>query len=611
MAVMPLPANNNASSSSSPTPASAASTPAPQQPTYTTAGTIYNPNSSQPLQPPARRGRSTKWNVGVNQTELCLFPKAVLAGLTMKAVANGRASTGMQQYAPLQQNSDRAVSPLSTSEHGSMGIALPSQTPRLNTGNHSTTQTHSLAQKENVNASETTKERLDNTVDGDGNGLVGSTTEQHAEEADDDHAGPPAHLLSMSINGLKSLASYPNPCQKDAQKLLKPTVDLAAPKALTAPVLGFPAAGTQKVPPKDEVTGVRGPPGLTLLRPSHIDGVSNVTATQNKLFPISMTRSPSPASGLENVMTPPSSASASSTRSGPAPLTAGPPGQRQYRPLAYDSMVKTFQSGLETMEQPLEYVEGTGNSNNASAGAEMVDSGLGANIPRAYSLPETFTTASLIQTPPPSSEAVCSDEPSEPKKKSLLAELVETSEPDGSPVRNNTGISAYVDGPAWDQGYDYAAYYAQARQRYGGGYYLSSVDASGQRGSIWNDSQLRTERGWYAGSHLLGKTMEEIVAEENYRKRRCVFGAIGDGRPKPSGKKEYPRISIEEANSITTPEHAEPLLRMMYGSLLQAVEEGKLGTEFYKWAEEQDKKYDGKVSVGKTAAKEHIEVEAE
>ena len=49
----------------------------------------------------------------------------------------------------------------------------------------------------------------------------------------------------------------------------------------------------------------------------------------------------------------------------------------------------------------------------------------------------------------------------------------------------------------------------------------------------------------------------------------------------------------------------------MYGSLLQAVEEGKLSTEFYKWAEEQDRKYDGKVCVGKTASDAYTEVEAE
>src|SRR5690625_3388660 len=98
MAALPSSGTNIASSPSPASAASAASTPAPQQqPTYTTAGTIYNPNSSQPLQPPARRGRATKWNVGSNQTDLCLFPKAVLAGLTMKAAANGR-TTGMQQY---------------------------------------------------------------------------------------------------------------------------------------------------------------------------------------------------------------------------------------------------------------------------------------------------------------------------------------------------------------------------------------------------------------------------------------------------------------------------------------------------------------------------------
>ncbi|GJN81349.1 hypothetical protein PLIIFM63780_004882 [Purpureocillium lilacinum] len=611
MAALPSSGPNIASSPSPASAASAASSPAPQQqPTYTTAGTIYNPNSSQPLQPPARRGRATKWNVGNNQTDLCLFPKAVLAGLTMKAAANGR-TTGMQQYAPLQQNSDRAVSPLSISEHGSMGIALVSQTPRLHAGNLST-QSHSLAHKENVIASEAANENSDNTTDSGGHDFAGHVSEQHGDGVDDDNTAPPAHLLSMSINGLKSLASYPNPCQKDAQKLLKPSVDLAATKASTTPVLGFPVTGIQKVPPQDEATGMRGVPGLNLLRSSLFDATGNIGSTQQGLFSLPTTRSPSPASGLERAMTPPSSSSASSTRSGPAPLTAGPPGQRQYRPFAYDSMAKGFQSAFETLEQPLEYADGNGNSNTASMGTEMFSNGPGTNIPRAYTLRESFNTASLIQTPPPSAERLEQDEQTGTKEKSLLLQLVETSEPDGPPVRINTGMSPYVDGPAWDQDINCGDCYTQSQSFYGNGYYSYVPGMCSHSASVWNDREEIIRRGWYAGSHLLGKGMNEIIAENNYRRRRCAFGAIGDGRPKPSGKKkEYPRISVEEANRITTPEHAEPLLRMMYGSLLQAVEEGKLSTEFYKWAEEQDRKYDGKVCVGKTASDAYTEVEAE
>ncbi|KLO82001.1 Uncharacterized protein Y057_13185 [Fusarium fujikuroi] len=93
--------------------------------TYTTAGTPYNPSTSQPLQPPARRGRSLKWPAGLPTAGLSLLPKSVLATLPLKA--GSRPST-LQQYSP-QTPYDRASSPLNDTDHRC--INMSAQVPRI------------------------------------------------------------------------------------------------------------------------------------------------------------------------------------------------------------------------------------------------------------------------------------------------------------------------------------------------------------------------------------------------------------------------------------------------------------------------------------------------
>ncbi|KAJ6444008.1 nuclear pore [Purpureocillium lavendulum] len=604
MTVLPSSEKNNASSP--PSSASAASTPAPRQPTYTTAGTIYNPNSSQPLQPPARRGRATRWNgVGVNQTGLCLFPKAVLAGLTLKTATNGR-TTSMPQYSPLQQNSDRAVSPLSTYEHSTMGVALAPQAPRLRHGNVSPAP---VPKETVIHDADAAKGHIP-TADGNGHDCSGKVDDQQEETDKEGRSGHTAHLMSMSMNALQNLASYPNPAQKDAQKLLKPSVDMAAAKH----PLCCPAPASYPLYPLqqrvDEGTGTKGGSGLSSLRPSQVDGTNKNVAIPTGLLPIS--RSSSPASSLEQVMTPTSSASSSSVLGAPAPLTAGPPGQRQYRPVTYDSMMKHFQPANQTPVQLAEHMSAVKYANETGFRAEARDDHFGPvkTVP-PLSLRKYFDGNELIKDPSsPETQP-------EPQKKSLLTELVETSEPDGPPVRRNTGASSYVDGPAWHQGASSAVSPLQLRRPmlvrppFGSGYYAPMPAFVGPNDPIRNARQQRIDQDWYAGSDRLGKSMDEIAAEAEHRRRQCRFGAVGDGRPKPAPKTEYPPIPVDLANRIPTPKHTEVLMNMALDSLVHAVDEGNLGSAFYKWAEEMDRKYGGKVCAGKTGEDDDAETETE
>lgn len=97
--------------------------------TYTTAGTRYNPSSSQPLQPPARRGRM-RWNLQPAASSLELFPRNFVESVQLGS-GLGRNQT-VQDYAPLQQNNDRAMSPADEAEQAN-NTTPPVGTPAAST----------------------------------------------------------------------------------------------------------------------------------------------------------------------------------------------------------------------------------------------------------------------------------------------------------------------------------------------------------------------------------------------------------------------------------------------------------------------------------------------
>jgi hypothetical protein len=112
---------------------------APMQTTYTTAGTIYNPSSSQRLQPPARRGRLLKAtsefdNLKFVNPPLPRHQPDALHRLYMsESLAQTQPPPDQQiSYEPLQQNYDRAVSPVNGQDqaHGmSWSMGMQSSAP--------------------------------------------------------------------------------------------------------------------------------------------------------------------------------------------------------------------------------------------------------------------------------------------------------------------------------------------------------------------------------------------------------------------------------------------------------------------------------------------------
>ncbi|KAK6085397.1 hypothetical protein SCUP234_02945 [Seiridium cupressi] len=151
---------------------------------YTTVGSIANPNSA-PLQPPARRGRTVKWPL---HTDFGLV-SSPLSGLPFSPDSRSPPSDNQPlHYSPLQQNTDRAVSPTVDSPDCNASII-------------------SLATMLSARAL--------------GHGEQGDTNLfSQADDTDDEDPDDYGTLKQMPVKTLTNLASYENPKQKIAQKIL-------------------------------------------------------------------------------------------------------------------------------------------------------------------------------------------------------------------------------------------------------------------------------------------------------------------------------------------------------------------------------------------------------
>ncbi|PNY25513.1 Uncharacterized protein TCAP_04547 [Tolypocladium capitatum] len=535
------PASNTSSTTTAPTSAS-------MQPTYTTAGTIYNPGSSQPLQPPTRRGRSAKWAAG-QHSDLCLFPKSVLAGLTMKATNGGRVATTLQQYTPLQQNYDRAVSPLSEPEHSAINVSL--QTPRMRSGN--TPAPLSFLFPDKYDDKDAAKERIAGEE-------LGNFSNEEGEDDDDDFGMDP--LMNMTVKSLNNLASYPNPNQKKAQKALlrgaRPNLGglgglggLGSVRISASPSPSLRAMSSPEEPKMDV-----GDKPLGLLRPSQVDVTSKIDLCRMTTRLLPTARSPSPASNFENVDAVPTSSTTLATGPGaPRPLTAGPPGQRQYRPSTFESTFKALHTKAQAQDLAKEDSEGFAIAKQtlAHVGIEDINSLTLESLPSPRGLAQLSTARQATQP------------------KSAISEILEGSEPDVEPARHE------APGFAWDRALDmswtsWRDTSPSARERYRRGTARLTLESVAVRNE-------RIDSFWYTGSALLGKKPEEIVAESSYRRLQHSYGVIGDGRPKKT-KTEYPPIGVKEATRTPVSEHTEPLVNMAFATLVRHAEEKAVDSPF-------------------------------
>lgn len=252
-----------------------------RQPTYNTVGSVYDPKVSVPLQAPARRSRAQRHLQDIQIPSRGDFTgfSALLSTLSLGDQAPPSPPTTasiLQQYSPLQQNYDRAVTP---AQAGGFENTAPGgysmATPNIRSGN--------LPSPSGFETS-------------------GNAT---AEDA----------LASrISMKALTNLASYPNPMRTAAQKALEKAC--AANPGPSRP--GTPSSLSPSIPdlPKDQFSnnyGTRpastwapqplkaGPPGQRAFKPTTVGSGSRLLGvgdtTSETFYPSK------PPSGLHNLGT--------------------------------------------------------------------------------------------------------------------------------------------------------------------------------------------------------------------------------------------------------------------------------------------------------------------
>lgn len=168
-----------------------------QRPVYTTAGTVWNPESAKPMRPPVRRGRASVSSLGGDQWS---FLSQQNGGGDFHPVPD---PVAVPQYSPLRQNNDRAINPLPL-------VSIPG-------GDPSPTDMDSFA-----------------AGGGRSPGRAGGNAATHhssqddmaslkLEEDDDDDAtdANDVFVQKLPMKTLVSLASYENPYQQRAQHMLR------------------------------------------------------------------------------------------------------------------------------------------------------------------------------------------------------------------------------------------------------------------------------------------------------------------------------------------------------------------------------------------------------
>lgn len=295
---------------------------APLQTTYTTAGTIYNPSSSQRLQPPARRGRLLK---ATSEFDNLNFVNPPLPRHQPDALHRLYMSESFAQtqplpdrpvsYEPLQQNYDRAVSPVSAQDQvPGMSWSTGLQSPAA-------------------------------LFDVKGKGIASD-----ANSSDDEDGIITGALMNMPVKSLQNLASYPNPNPKQAQKALLRGIKPRGNSTLSVPSRqDTPFSQGEHLPQYarlrhhtvSDPAASRFPASRKSARVAISETVAN--ADYKSAIASSSSRFSTPSIHSDNSdLYLSTSMGLASSAGAPKPLTAGPPGLRQYRPSTFESMFKAL-----------------------------------------------------------------------------------------------------------------------------------------------------------------------------------------------------------------------------------------------------------------------------
>lgn len=258
----------------------------------------------------------------------------------------------------------------------------------------------------------------------------------------------------------------------------------------------------------------------------------------------------------------------------PRPLTAGPPGQRHFRPATFDSASRTAKvedtdiaqrvstldhidvlEALSTLraEAPSSKPHPTINNRfpvNDYTGSAATRDNSRPNHHMAYGTREAVLTPHPVVAQPPVPVAAKSD-----------------NEPRTWPARDVRPWVARDTLPVSD----IAKYYPRGLSKD----YTAASEQSQQSKGDASDPKLELSRRFYAGTEGLVRNTNRVVREHDARCRKNRIGVIGEGRERSrhqtdgSDRVQPEFIDVQDANEMEDCLHAVPLLNMMLETILR------------------------------------------
>ena len=367
-------------------------------------------------------------------------------------------------------------------------------------------------------------------------------------------------LRRITVKSLQNLASYPNPSRDNARKVLHRGASPYRP-ANAADYETMPQVRTGSADPKWQP-----PPGLkpqTYLRARadrsrqavlpYANSPGSIIQGSHRSIDVKPWKSNERSQGV----------SLASGVGVPAPLTAGPPGQRQFRPSTFESTLSALRPLHKALHESGGHAEG-GNPTMLQTGVDQESS----QVQFGFSHAAEDETASETE------------DLSESLRAALTLDADRDSTPDAfmedvspvKPERNTEYKSIRTIGDSDPlEPLDYSSRNALLTEDWRGSTALSEGGSLGHRhrvGDRLKERQERIDHYWYDGTNVMGKTLEGAVQEAIQRQRRAVGTGLASLRPDVRKPENRP-MSAEEATYTPTSLHAAPLLNMAFVSLLK------------------------------------------
>lgn len=277
----------------------------------------------------------------------------------------------------------------------------------------------------------------------------------------------------------------------------------------------------------------------------------------------------------------------------PQPLTAGPPGQRQFRPSTIEGVTRALGTGQEnldaTLRAELEWPKLGSTTVDLSSSSDEQPEQL---VPPAFNKPANTTDpfplgqrvsyfGNRASVPSlPLSRAVYDDNS---RSATMTPFVGEDTEDTGRHPRDTIPRDAARHYFPHGFPVNYSGRCNPIAENWCDEYPQQRDHSARQSYQTVSEQQAKLNRGFYAGIEAFTKDIHHVAHEHDNRSLKNKIGVIGEGRERVgtshrdrtdnNGRPQLVTLSVEESNRIPSHAHAEPLLSMAFATLLRCKEE--------------------------------------